>query len=75
MVQNSKQKKTLSLLLSGQHPQYKKYAGKHVIIIDDHVVSLKAGKAAKKQFDELKEKYKKSPTLAFVPRSDISYIL
>ena len=75
MGNKTKQEKTLSLLLSGKHPHYNKFAGKHVMVVNNRVEPLKEGSAVRKQFIELKEKYGKTPTLLFVPRPDISYIL
>lgn len=69
------EKKTLNLLLSGKHPQTKKYAGHHVMVIEDKIIPLKQGKASLKDIDFLEKKYGKTPTLVFVPRQDISYIL
>ena len=67
--------KNLNLLLSGKHPQVKKYEGKHVMVVKDKNAPLKEGKQSIEQFKDLKEKYGEAPTLVFVPRSDISYIL
>lgn len=68
-------KKTLALLLSGKHPETGKYAGKHVMVVDDTIVPLKEGLKAREEFSRLKKKYGQAPTLTFVPRPDISYIL
>lgn len=65
----------LTLLLSGKHPQAKKYAGKHVMVIENEVVPLKEGKEALEDMEKLEKKYGRLPTLVFVPRPDISYIL
>jgi hypothetical protein len=67
--------KTLNLLLSGRHPKAKKYAGHHVLVADNEVVPLKEGNDALKDIDRLEKKYGKTPTVVFVPRQDISYIL
>jgi len=67
--------KTLNLLLSGKHPKAKKYAGHHVLVVADQVIPLKEGKSAIKDIDALEKKYGKTPTIIFVPRQDISYIL
>lgn len=67
--------KVLTLLLSGKHPRIKKYAGKHVFVAGDEVVLMKKGEEAWKDFERLKAKHYKPPTLIFVPRPDISYIL
>lgn len=67
--------KIIGLLLSGKHPQAKKYAGHHVLVIGDQIVLLKEGPEAIKDVEYLEEKYGKTPTLVFVPRQDISYIL
>ena len=68
-------KRVLTLLLSGKHPKIKKYAGKYVFVAGDEVVLMKKGEEAWKDFERLKEKYDKPPTLVFVPRPDITYIL
>lgn len=65
----------LNLLFSGKHPQAKKYAGKHVMVIEKEVVPLKEGKEALEDMKKLEKKYGRMPTLVFVPRPDISYIL
>lgn len=69
------QEKTVSLLLSGKHPETKKYAGSHVLIIDREIVPLKKGKEALADIARLEKKYGKTPIMVFVPRPDISYIL
>lgn len=69
------EKKILSLLLSGKHPKAKKYAGHHVLVIKDQIVPLKEGKQALEDIDRLEKKYGKTPTIVFIPRQDISYIL
>jgi hypothetical protein len=67
--------KILNALLSGRHPEAKKYAGKHVMVIGNKVIPLKEGKDGLADFKKLKEKYGEPPVLAFVPRQDITYIL
>lgn len=67
--------KTLSLLLSGKIKAYKKYAGKHVLVVEKEIIPLKKGEAGWKDFLRLKKKYNQPPVLIFVPRPDISYIL
>ncbi|OGK14382.1 hypothetical protein A3C98_02680 [Candidatus Roizmanbacteria bacterium RIFCSPHIGHO2_02_FULL_37_15] len=69
------EEKILSVLLSGKHPLAKKYAGKHVLVIEDKVIPLKKGKNASKDIEKLEKKYGRTPTLIFIPRQDISYIL
>lgn len=69
------EEKTLSLLLSGKHPKAKKYAGHHVLVIKDQIIPLKEGKEANEDIERLEKKYGQTPTLVFVPRQDISYIL
>lgn len=69
------EEKILSLLLSGKHPDTKKYAGHHVLVVNDKIVPLKEGRGAIDDIDRLERKYGKTPTLVFVPRQDISYIL
>lgn len=65
----------LTLLLSGKHPQAKEYAGKHVMVIENEVIPLKEGREVFKDMEKLEKKYGRLPTLVFVPRPDISYIL
>jgi len=69
------QEKILNLLLSGKHPKAKKYAGHHVLVIKDQIVPLKEGKEAIEDIERLEKKYGKTPTLVFIPRQDVSYIL
>lgn len=66
---------TLVLLLSGRHPKIKKYAGKHVFVAGDEVVLMEKGDEAWKDFTRLRKKYSEPPTLVFVPRPGITYIL
>lgn len=66
---------TLHLLLSGKHQKAKKFAGKHVLVVADEILPLKKGEAAVKDIERLEKKYGKSPTIVFVPRPDVSYIL
>ena len=74
-MKRSAQGRTLNLLLSGEHPRIKKYAGKHVFVAGAEVAPMKKGLLAWQDFERLKKKYKRPPTLLFVPRPDISYIL
>lgn len=67
--------KTLNLLLSGKHPKAKRYAGHHVLVIENQIIPLKDGAKAIKDIEQLEKKYGRTPTIAFVPRQDISYIL
>ena len=67
--------KTLTALLSGNHPHVKKYSGKQVFVIGHEVVVLKQGKKGMDDFNRLKAKYGKSPVLIFVPQPGSSYIL
>ncbi|MBM3283151.1 hypothetical protein FJY90_02760 [Candidatus Gottesmanbacteria bacterium] len=69
------EEKILSLLLSGKHPMSKKYAGHHVLVINNEVLPLREGKQANEDIQKLKKKYGRSPVITFVPRQDISYIL
>lgn len=71
----NKQMDTISLLHSGKHPKAKKYAGRHVLVIDGEIVPLKKGKESLRDIERLEKKYGKTPTIVFVPRRDISYIL
>lgn len=74
-MKNKSYEKTLHLLLSGKHPKAKKFAGKHVLVVADKILPLKKGEAAVKDIERLEKKYGKSPTIVFVPRLDVSYIL
>ena len=69
------QEKTLNLLLSGKHPSAKKYAGHHVLVVENKVFPLREDGNASEDIKKIKEKYGKSPIITFVPRQDISYIL
>lgn len=72
----SETQKTLSLLLSGKGKEAKKYAGKHVLVIKNKVVPLKEKEEdIWKDIERLKKRYGEIPTITFVPRHDISYIL
>jgi hypothetical protein len=68
-------KEALKILLSGRHPQAKKFAGKQVMVVKNVVLPLAEGKKALEDLDRLEKKYGERPTLVFVPRQDISYIL
>lgn len=69
-------KNTLNLLLSGKNKEAKKYAGKHVLVVKDKIVPLKEkAEDIWQDIEKLKKKYKETPTITFVPRQDISYIL
>ena len=74
-MKKQSQKKTLSLLLSGKHPKAKKYAGHHVLVIDNEILPLREGKEAGEDIQKLRKKYGKPPIITFVPRQDITYIL
>lgn len=68
--------KTLITLLSGKSKQAKKYAGKHVLVVKNKVVLLKGNEEDIWQdIEKLKKRYGEIPTITFVPRHDISYIL
>lgn len=69
------QDKIISLLLSGKHRKAKQYAGKHVLVIENEVVPLKRGTSGVKSIENLEKKYGTTPTIVFIPRQDISYIL
>lgn len=74
-MKKQSQEKILSLLLSGRHPKAKKYAGYHVLVVENEIVPLKEGNEGLKDIEFLEKKYGKTPTVIFVPRQDISYIL
>ncbi len=67
--------KMVHLLLSGKHPFAKKYAGKHVFVVNDEIVPLKGGKKGLADFKRLKQKHGESPVAVFVPYPGVSYIL
>lgn len=67
--------KTLHDLLSGSHPQTKKYAGKQVFVINTEIIPVKQTKKSLDDFKKLKIKYGKPPILIFVPQPEASYIL
>ena len=47
----------------------KKYAGKHIAIIDDKVAAV--GKSAKEAYDTAKKKFpKETPLLAYIPTGE-----
>lgn len=68
------QEETISLLLSGKHPEAKKYVGKHVLAIESEIIPLKKGQGSIKDLDRLEKKYGKTPTIVFVPKPNITYI-
>ena len=74
-MKNKSYEKTMNLLLSGKHPKAKKFAGQHVLVISNEIVPLKKGEAGIRDIERLEEKYGKVPTIMFVPRPDVSYIL
>ena len=47
------EEKTLNLLLSGKHPKAKKFAGHHVLVINDQVFPLKEKEAGLKDIERL----------------------
>jgi len=66
---------TLSILLSGKGKRAKKYAGKHVLVVHDHIEPMPEGEKAREAWKTLKERYQEPPVVVFVPRQDVSYIL
>jgi len=70
-----KRKKTITQLLSGHGPLYKKYKGHHVLIAGERIVPLKRGKMGLRDFRKLTQEFGKQPLVLFVPRDDITYIL
>lgn len=62
---------TINLLLSGRHSLYKRYAGKHVLVIKDTIMPFKSGKEVLTDMKKLEKKYGKAPTLVFVPRTTV----
>lgn len=67
--------KTLSALLTGKHTSITKYAGKHVFVIKDEIIPLSGGKKGLSDFRKLKEKYRESPVLIFVPQPGASFFI
>lgn len=67
--------KVLRLLLTGKSRKHKKYAGKHVYVINDKIIPMKKGKDSIKDFQELEKKYRQKPIVMFVPKKGTSYIL
>ena len=67
--------KTLHALLSGKHPDIKKYAGKQVFVVGEKIIPLKGGEKGLDDFKKLKEEYGEAPVLVFVPHPGVSYIL
>lgn len=75
-MQKKQQETTLiSLLLSGKHPQAKKFAGHHVLVIENTIIPLPKGKKGITEIESLEKKYGRTPTIVFIPRHDVSYIL
>ena len=70
-----KTEKILTSILSGKHPLAKKYAGKHVLVVKNHIALLKDGKEGRREIEKLKKKFGELPIIVFVPRPEISYIL
>lgn len=79
MIMKAKSKsltdKNLNLLLAGKHPKVKKFAGKHVMVVENEISLLREGKDGLEDMKRLEEKHGQTPTVAFVPRPGISYIL
>lgn len=75
MRKNKETQQVLTLLLSGRHPKATQFAGKHVLVVKDEIIPLRRGKAGLSDIARLEKKYKETPTIVFIPRSDVSYIL
>lgn len=58
MKRTTKQQ-TLNLLLAGKHPKIDRYAGKHVLVIENEIVPLPEGKEGLEEFRRLKKKHGK----------------
>jgi hypothetical protein len=72
----SRTQRTLSLLLSGKGPKAHKYAGRHVLVVNDEVVPLgKRREEIWRDIETLRKKYGEMPVVTFVPRPGLSYIL
>jgi len=67
--------KVIHTLLRGTHPEYSKYQGKHVMVIEGEIVPVEEGEQSTKDYKGLEEKYGRSPVLTFIPRKDSPYIL
>lgn len=65
MRNKNRQAKTLTALLSGKHPRYSEYEGKHVLVANEEVVLLREGPVAREDFKQLKEKHGHAPTVVF----------
>ena len=74
-MKKRKEETTIHLLLSGKHPSAKKFAGHHVLVINETVVPLPEGREGLQEIEMLEKKHGKTPTIIFVPRQDVSYIL
>lgn len=74
-IKEDKTEKVISSLLSGRHPLITKFAGKHVIVAEDEVILLKGGDSGYRDYARLEKKYGHRPTITFVPKPGISYIL
>lgn len=66
--------KNINLLLSGKHPQVKKFAGKNVMVSGNDIVAMKDGKKLLKDLNKLTKKHKETPALVFVPHPGRAYI-
>ena len=75
MKNHNPKEDTIQLLLTRRHPEYEKYAGKHVFIIEDKIIPFSTSKRMEKKLKELKKRYKKLPTIVFVPKKEVTYIL
>src|SRR3989338_2125071 len=60
-------------LLSGSHPQSKKYQGKQVV--GEKIVAMDEGEQAAKDCQRLAKRYGQAPRLTFVPKHDSLYVL
>lgn len=75
MKKTFQENKIISLLLSGKHRKAKQHAGRYVLVIENEIVPLKRGVSGVKTIESLEKKYGRTPTIVFIPRQDISYIL
>ena len=74
-MKNTLTKNTVNILLAGKLRQYKKYAGKHVLVVQDKIIPLKTGESFWRDFKKLENKYNEKPVITFVPSPEVSYIL
>lgn len=75
MTKQTETQQLVTLLLSGKHPKTSQYAGKNVLVVKDEIVPVKSGKKVLTDIKRLEKKYHETPTIVFIPKADVSYIL